>query len=866
MRTLKYLITAAMATSIAFSSCTKEITAPDETGQEDEQLSQEPGEPIVFEVSTGYDNGPDTPETKADFSGATFTIGRKKIERIDWESGDRLEIFCPDANPRSPLRAEYEISSSPLSLGSKSSAHISPVGDYLRWGNKREHSIYAVYPKLLKKGSNNNNKILSQQYSNNQCILTAEVPQIQGQNNKPIMIAAKEVIRGDRVNLDFEPVVNTFDISIKNTRNETVNLTEVELVSTSGALSGKYFINLSYLIPPVTESDRLYHFNNPVLEEKRVKHIFNSAYALAPNQSCKVRLYTLPVDIKQLTLVLHFGEEKMSLELKNPQGNWITFNKEKKYNFNDIPIPQSADMFNYTFSTSADTLYFLPFIYNYPAPRFGAQSLNDIHVESYRKNADGSKDEAVPFKYDSADWLQNSYGFYPSHPSNQTNIHNNNLSLSIKEFDPEDNATHTRQKNNLLSKPILSDYDLSTNGGTYSRNTANCYVVRQRGTYKFPAVCGNIIKDGNRNLAACRATPHPYDTEAPNNVLREFVDGTGREISSLFQFTYYLGASTVSLVWEDTKGLIERLYLSDEVDMQYVHFKIGENIDYGNALIAAKDNAGKIIWTWHIWVTDAAFKIRDEDFLSVPLGYRPELEDKPADIRSFVLKQDDIKGKSKTLQTKVIKGYTYPSCLYYTSGMMRPLIPTYRLYYSSELNGNKSNKTSIAKCYTGDFNANGERLNTYEFRFKERRTTLSLNQAINSPSKIFNLERRYWNLWNNKIIAKMYLNQSPPLVGQNWRMEKTVYDPCPVGYRVPIKYQLHSLPNETKERFKMGHYQIDIFEIQDRGWMIEIDKFAEKCHLLADWGDNVPNEPFSTKPGECPIIPVRDVSSAIITP
>lgn len=39
-------------------------------------------------------------------------------------------------------------------------------------------------------------------------------------------------------------------------------------------------------------------------------------------------------------------------------------------------------------------------------------------------------------------------------------------------------------------------------GNTTSQNTANCYVVKEAGTYKFPCVYGNAIKNGATNATA----------------------------------------------------------------------------------------------------------------------------------------------------------------------------------------------------------------------------------------------------------------------------------------------------------------------------------------------------------------------------
>ena len=99
--------------------------------------------------------------------------------------------------------------------------------------------------------------------------------------------------------------------------------------------------------------------------------------------------------------------------------------------------------------------------------------------------------------------------------------------------------------------------DLSESG------TSNCYMVSQAGSYMFDAsVKGNS-----------------------NEPVGEYVD--------------------VEVLWE-TKGLtkaeVGEIITDVQLSGDYVMFE-STGIE-GNALIAAKDADGKVIWSWHIWVTD----------------------------------------------------------------------------------------------------------------------------------------------------------------------------------------------------------------------------------------------------------------------
>ena len=101
--------------------------------------------------------------------------------------------------------------------------------------------------------------------------------------------------------------------------------------------------------------------------------------------------------------------------------------------------------------------------------------------------------------------------------------------------------------------------DLSVNG------TANSYIVTKAGTYSFPAVQGNSSTS--------------VGTVASADILWE---------------SY--GTSTAPTRGDLVKGA------------QYkdgkIYIKTNDTFREGNALVAAKDAAGNILWSWHIWMTD----------------------------------------------------------------------------------------------------------------------------------------------------------------------------------------------------------------------------------------------------------------------
>lgn len=130
--------------------------------------------------------------------------------------------------------------------------------------------------------------------------------------------------------------------------------------------------------------------------------------------------------------------------------------------------------------------------------------------------------------------------------------------------------------NNTIGVIVASATDLG------STATANCYIVSSAGDYKFKAVKGNSST----------------------------VVGTVASVDILWE------------TWNNAETVTANSVIAAaDYDLQsggdpYVVFKTPATLHVGNALIAAKDALGNILWSWHIWVpatypTSATFGIHD---------------------------------------------------------------------------------------------------------------------------------------------------------------------------------------------------------------------------------------------------------------
>lgn len=128
--------------------------------------------------------------------------------------------------------------------------------------------------------------------------------------------------------------------------------------------------------------------------------------------------------------------------------------------------------------------------------------------------------------------------------------------------------------------------------------TANCYMVHSAGNYKLPLVYGNAIKNGATNANA-------YTGVEVNNVTLTFPRHDGQAITDPWIKNNGITVTQAELLWQDAEGLITAVGISGD----YLTLTVAKHAttQEGNALVAAKDANGTIVWSWHIWVTNQTF-------------------------------------------------------------------------------------------------------------------------------------------------------------------------------------------------------------------------------------------------------------------
>ena len=336
-------------------------------------------------------------------------------------------------------------------------------------------------------------------------------------------------------------------------------------------------------------------------------------------------------------------------------------------------------------------------------------------------------------------------------------------------FTPQEKTIGGTSDDILKAREILNDVDLShrdIHGNTHSngKTTANCYVIHNPGTYKFPAIYGNAMKNGTDNKSAYNSSK-----QGQQYILSPFLGAHGPITKPQID-----NIANACLIWQDTQNLISNI--SFDSANQYVKFEVNKaTIHNGNAIIAVRDNSNTILWSWHIWVTEedlTPVEITNHqnvnyNILPVNLGW--------CGMNAEVYAQREVKirikqqNSSKTVDLAFNqKGHSEGdrkngNCTFYQWGRKDPMLPG-----DGITAGIGKDKT----CYPG----------SAEYKFKygsEGLNTNDIKEYIRNPHK-FNtkpeIDGKYSNLWSTDN-DRLYPNDEVVI--------KSVYDPSPVGYSLP---------------------------------------------------------------------------------
>lgn len=813
-----------LASAILLSACAR-----------DRIFLHEPGSPIRFGAATGWNNdgGTRTQYSGIDNENGDVSPGSTH-ERIDWVEGkDRIRILC-EAALAGPF-ADYMLQGV-SSDKEKSSAGIVPAsGNGLQWGTG-DHYFYAMYPApgseseyaftdnpvteamaVIESVSGNKAKVSGTIPASQEAVKDGRV--YRPNMNYAYMYAATKVEEDATgpVTLSFEPLVTTLEFTLVRLASDDIdkNLTKVELSSASTPLTGDFSATLTetgveddgIVAPEYAAAD-----NGKITITLPTESGESVPGVKLTDDPLTITFLTLPVDQTDLTLTLYFGADyatRRTLELKDRDA-FITVSACKKAYFRNLTVP--GILWEYKLDQLDDI------VVTYAGG-------DGSFAEAFKSYHSGSgSQEAIPFTLEyywdkqdgnGADWYKEAPDWLSAAPA--PGLHDGGsmgeaLSATVS---PQENSAVDPHHDELSkeSRMHVDRYDLSTydvaTGLSVSRSTANCYVVQGAGNYKFPLVYGNGVVDGGVNMDAFRARAGVGgDYRADNgihiasgnnelNFLGSFKDHLDNNIynagdakSSPYLTTHLdKGADDFKavLVWQDVQGLVVvDPAISGSGENAYVTFSVpAETITQGNALIAVlvdddgDDTPETVAWSWHIWVTEEDLSktgvyCNGYEFAPVNLGWCEGWEIERYEARSCQVRvTQSVSGKTATATVTQTAGSvsTGGNCPYYQWGRKDPIQAS---------NGiRETNKTYYySDGFSTDAPAAGAKA-TIVYP-----GPVSIGTAIQYPhAQIVNSyypwnDPEYYNNWNSVLNGHGNDQWSTPVT-------KTIYDPSPVGYKIP---------------------------------------------------------------------------------
>ena len=315
-------------------------------------------------------------------------------------------------------------------------------------------------------------------------------------------------------------------------------------------------------------------------------------------------------------------------------------------------------------------------------------------------------------------------------------------------------------------------YDLSTKGGSVNRSTANSYVISAPGHYRIPLVYGNAIENGNNN-------PSSYQTSNTGTyILSNFQDHAGHAIDDPWIEKTHGGANAsvdgAEVVWADAADLVHSPSITHVGGEGFLDFEVkASDIQSGNAVVAVK-KGGTTVWSWHLWFApkDALDKIKVTNHQNVDYYFTKEtLGWKPTQWSGSTY------DKARTVKVKVVQtikngGVAQETVINITQNPGNVKKAATTLYQFGR-------KDAFPGVDASDLAANSH--------FTQNAgDNMTIMNNIRNPDKFYiygssmYTNYGYNNLWSadNTVTGDYNVGNDNPVV-------KTVYDPSPVGFKMP---------------------------------------------------------------------------------
>ena len=332
-------------------------------------------------------------------------------------------------------------------------------------------------------------------------------------------------------------------------------------------------------------------------------------------------------------------------------------------------------------------------------------------------------------------------------------------------------------KNATALGTASAPYDLSLhdhNGNATARNTANSYLISAPGHYRIPLVYGNAIENGNDNQ---RAYISNAPTGTPNEmyVLRNFKDHLNHDITNPWiektNSNAYANIDGAKIVWADEKDLVTSPTIAHVGGDGYLDFEVKQSdIKSGNAVVAVT-KGGTVVWSWHLWFAPKSALNKIEvtnhqgvkyNFTEETLGWKPKGE-----VTTYNAPRTVKVKVEQTIANGGAKLFTVINITQNNGGKKEGISTHYQFGRKDAFPGTDESLPQ------GSFNKNAG-------------DNMSITNGIQNPQNFYTWGGSWYN---NPPAGYSYYNLwSADNTTTGWNdnaVVKTVYDPCPVGFKMP---------------------------------------------------------------------------------
>ena len=361
-------------------------------------------------------------------------------------------------------------------------------------------------------------------------------------------------------------------------------------------------------------------------------------------------------------------------------------------------------------------------------------------------------------------------------------------------------------KNATALGTASAPYDLSLHnyqGATTVRNTANSYLISAPGHYRIPLVYGNAFKNGNDNQSSYKTS------NTGTYILSTFKDHLNHDITNPWiekSNTANANIDGAKIVWSDEKDLVTSPTIAHDASGDgYLDFEVKQSdIKSGNAVVAVT-KGGTVVWSWHLWFAPKSALNKIEvtnhqgvkyNFTEETLGWKPKGE-----VTTYNAPRTVKVKVEQTIANGGAKLFTVINITQNNGGKKEGISTHYQFGRKDAFPGTDESLPQ------GSFNKNAG-------------DNMSITNGIQNPQNFYTWGGSWYN---NPPAGYSYYNLwSADNTTTGWNdnaVVKTVYDPCPVGFKMPASNAFTGFTSN-------GQYQSGAANINANGTADSWDKFS----------------------------------------